>query len=94
MSESSDSPLILRDRLAIDRTRLANQRTLLAYLRTGLYMLVTAAAVWNLEFLKDLHWIGWIAVAVGGIVIGAGAYGYLRMKRKIDRSYEGHALSS
>lgn len=78
--------MILRDHLAIDRTRLANDRTLLAYLRTGLYLVMTAVAVWNLEVLRELHWVGGIAIAAGAIVMGAGVLNHWKMRRKI-RTY-------
>ncbi|MDP5171570.1 MAG: DUF202 domain-containing protein [Bacteroidia bacterium] len=84
----TQSDLILRDRLAIDRTRLANQRTLLAFFRTGLYLLMTAAAVWNLEFLQELHWLGEIAVVTGILVILIGIASFFRMRNKINQSYQ------
>lgn len=80
--------LILRDRLAIDRTHLANQRTLLAFFRTGLYLLMTAAAVWNLEFLRELRWIGGLATVVGVLVMLIGVLAFIEMRRKIYRSYQ------
>ncbi len=79
--------LTLRDELALDRTHLANQRTLLAYFRTGLYLLMTAAAVWNLKFLEELRWLGEIAVGVGILVTIVGIVNYYRMRKKVRESY-------
>lgn len=81
-------PITLRDQLAIDRTHLANRRTLLAFVRTGLYLLMTAAAVWNLEVLEELRWLGEVSVAVGLLIMIFGIVSFLRMRKKIIQSYQ------
>lgn len=81
-------PITLRDQLAIDRTHLANRRTLLAFIRTGLYLLMTAAAVWNLEILEQLRWLGEIAIGVGLLIMIFGVVSYLRMRTRIITSYQ------
>ncbi len=79
--------LILRDTLAIDRTRLANQRTLLAFVRTGLYLIVTALAIFEFTHAGTRSWPAWILIVVGGAVIVGGFLNYLYMRHKIERSY-------
>lgn len=81
-------PITLRDQLAIDRTHLANRRTLLAFVRTGLYLLMTAAAVWNLEVLRELRWLAELSVGAGLLIILFGGISFVRMHRKIIRSYQ------
>ncbi|MEL6538924.1 MAG: DUF202 domain-containing protein [Bacteroidota bacterium] len=80
--------IILRDFLAIDRTRLANQRTLLSFLRTGLYLFVTALAVWKVEFLQDLSFLTSILIALGAITILVGVVNYFTMRKKIAKHYQ------
>ena len=80
--------IILRDFLAIDRTRLANQRTLLSFLRTGLYLCVTALAVWKVEFLQELSFLMGILLIAAGITMVIGIVNYILMRRKIERHYQ------
>ncbi|HAA13558.1 MAG TPA: hypothetical protein DCE41_18445 [Cytophagales bacterium] len=80
--------IILRDFLAIDRTRLANQRTLLSFLRTGLYLFVTALAVWKVDFLEDLAFLTGILIGLGAITMLVGVINYFTMRKKIARHYQ------
>lgn len=80
--------ITLRDQLAIDRTHLANRRTLLAFIRTGLYLLMTAAAVWNLEVLRELKWLGEISIVAGILIMIIGIISFVKMRRKILKSYQ------
>jgi putative membrane protein len=79
--------MILRDKLALDRTHLANERTLLSYLRTGLYLIVFATAVFKLEILREMLWLGAICVILGVIVAIYGAIRYYRVSKRIERYY-------
>ena len=81
--------LILRDTLAIDRTRLANQRTLLSFVRTGLYLIVTALAIFQFTHAGTQSWPAWVLIIVGTAVIIGGFINYSYMHRKIERSYSG-----
>jgi putative membrane protein len=80
---SEDSPLIVRDYLALDRTRLANERTLLAYVRTALTFLV--AGVTLIKFFDDA-WAqaaGWISIPTGIATLALGVWSFWRMGRRI-----------
>ena len=79
--------LILRDKLALDRTKLANQRTLLAFGRTGLYLIVTALAIFKFSKTGQYDWIAWCLIALGSVIEVAGIVNYIRMKIKINRLY-------
>jgi len=79
----------LTDRLALDRTHLANQRTLLAYTRTGIYLVFTGLGLLHLIVIeRELHWIAWLAFALGGLSVLTGVVSYFRMKRKVNRLYQ------
>jgi putative membrane protein len=79
--------MILRDKLALDRTHLANERTLLSYLRTGLYLIVFATAVFKLEILEEMRWLGSISVILGIIVAIFGVIRFFRAAKRIERYY-------
>ena len=84
----SSEKIILRDYLAIDRTRLANQRTLLSFLRTGLYLVVSALAVVQIDFLKGLAPWSWVGVALAVLVSGLGLINYWLVARRVRAAYD------
>ena len=69
----SETDLILRDVLAVDRTILANERTLLAYIRTALAFLITGIGL--LKFFDSIaaHGLGWLFTFAGVVVLLHGA---------------------
>lgn len=79
--------MILRDKLALDRTHLANERTLLSYLRTGLYLVVFATAVFKLEMLEEMRWLGSISVVLGVLVAVFGVIRFFKASKRIERYY-------
>lgn len=78
----------LRDQLAVDRTRLANERTLLAYIRTAFMLLVTGATALKL-FSDTPHIVltAWLFVGLGVLVGLCGAWRFLVMRRRIEKSH-------
>ena len=83
-SRFSNSDLILRDELAIDRTILANERTLLAYLRSGVALIIAGASI--MQF-ADNDWftaVGVACIPLGIVSSLVGAVRYRRMSRAIS----------
>ncbi|SDX77068.1 DUF202 domain-containing protein [Hymenobacter psychrophilus] len=80
-----DSPLELRDRLAMERTRLANERTLLAYLRTGMTLVIAGFSLIN--FFRDnvYVWAGILFVPLGMVIIVVGWFRYRVRARHIEQ---------
>ena len=75
--------LTLRDRLAAERTVLANERTLLAYVRTALGLLAGGA---GLVHFVETEWallVGWALIGASPLVLGVGAYRFLRVRREL-----------
>ena len=64
----TQTELILRDQLAIDRTIFANERTFLAYCRTSLALIITGAGTIKLfdGLFSDIA--GWALIALGTVV--------------------------
>lgn len=85
--KTMDPPIILRDRLAIDRTRLANRRTLLAFIRTGLYFIITCLGILKFGEAEWLSWFGWLFMGIGIVFISIGIVSYQKVRRKILNSY-------
>lgn len=50
----TETPLITRDWLAIERTKLANERTFLAYFRTFIVFLGTGITLIKLQFFSEM----------------------------------------
>lgn len=83
-SRFTNSDLILRDELAIDRTILANERTLLAYLRSGVALLIAGVSI--MQF-ADQGWfrnVGIACLPFGVISSVIGVVRYRRMARAIS----------
>ncbi|MBL7833092.1 MAG: DUF202 domain-containing protein [Cyclobacteriaceae bacterium] len=78
--------LILREHLAIERTRLANETTLLAYIRTGLYFLVAGSTLG--QIVNTVFWsiAGTPVIIIGLIIMMAGFYRFMRIKKSIALS--------
>lgn len=85
----TETEIILRDKLAIDRTRLANQRTLLSFVRTGLYFIATAVGIAFLgKSAGYFGWVEWSLTGIGIISIVIGIINYLLMRKKIRKAYK------
>jgi putative membrane protein len=80
----SDTDLILRDHLAIDRTTLANERTFLAYIRTALSFSIVGATC--IKFLTSRLAVlgGWALIAVALILIIVGIWRYRQVHHRIS----------
>ncbi|OWP63559.1 hypothetical protein CDA63_08220 [Hymenobacter amundsenii] len=80
-----NSPLELRDRLAMERTRLANERTLLAYLRTGMALVIAGFSLIN--FFRDnvYVWAGVLFVPMGLVIVVVGWLRYRVRARHIEQ---------
>jgi putative membrane protein len=79
--------IILRDYLAIERTRMANERTLLSFLRTGLYLIMTGFSMLELEALREISWVGYLALAGSAVSFVLGLSRFYWTKRRIKASY-------
>jgi putative membrane protein len=73
--------MILRDYLAVDRTIMTNETSFLSYIRTALTLVV--AGVTFIKFFNDsaVHFIGWIFIACGLLVVVTGFGRYEAMNR-------------
>lgn len=79
---------ILRDYLAIDRTRLANIRNLMASIRTSLYLVVSAVAILNIEFLQGWYWATIPLFALSIIILVSGLVIFFKIRHKIQTAYK------
>ena len=61
----SETELITRDLLALDRTKLANERTLLAYLRSGVALVLAGVTLVHFAATSWLAWVGIACVPLG-----------------------------
>jgi len=79
----SNTDLILRDHLAMDRTTLANERTFLAYIRTALSFSIVGATC--IKFLSSRLAImgGWALVAVALVLAIVGVWRYRKVHNRI-----------
>ena len=84
----SENEMILRDHLAKDRTILANQRTLLSFLRTGLYLVVSAIAVFNVQVLEGISQLGYVLIGFSVLTVAFGIFNYYRFKKRINDLYK------
>jgi len=80
--------IILRDFLALERTTLANERTLFAYIRTSLYLVLGGIALIQVDDLKKLVWLGYVAFAVSIFLIVFGLLRYFKLKSKLQKFYD------
>lgn len=80
--------IILRDYLAMQRTSLANERTLFAYIRTSLYLILGGVGLLGLKDFEQLKWVGYLALAVSGIILVYGVVRYQMLKRKLRNFYD------
>jgi putative membrane protein len=87
--EFSESDLILRDRLALDRTVLANERTLLAYVRTALAFLITGIGLVKFfqEILLDI--LGVIFCVCSMITLIVGLIRYRAYNKNFKKDFRG-----
>lgn len=77
----------LRDFLALERTTLANERTLFSYIRTSLYLILGGIALIQLEEVKQLHWLGYVALGISAFLIVYGLIRFVALKQKLRRFY-------
>lgn len=80
-----DSPLELRDRLAMERTRLANERTLLAYLRTGLTLVIAGLTFFKFFRSSAYVWAGVLFIPLGLAIVVLGWRRYQVRARHIEQ---------
>ena len=80
--------LTLTDWLAIERTRLANERTFLAYFRTSLALLAGSVTILRLEAFEDIRWLGYILLVLAPLILLAGIWRLISVKKEIDRRYK------
>lgn len=69
--------------LALERTKLANERTLLSYIRSSLYLLLGGIAILQLKDFRNIHWLGYIALAVCVIFLAIGIFRYVLLSRRL-----------
>lgn len=69
--------------LALERTKLANERTLLSYIRSSLYLLLGGIAILQLKDFRNIHWLGYIALAVCIIFLTVGIFRYVLLYRRL-----------
>ena len=69
----SETDLILRDVLAVDRTILANERTFLAYVRTALAFLITGVGLVKFFDSIVVDGLGWFLVLAAAAIFVHGA---------------------
>ncbi len=80
--------IVLPDRLAIERTKLSNERTLLSYFRTSFMFLATGLTFLKVDYFSDIHWIGWIFVALFPLSLTLGIIRYIQFKKELQNLYE------
>lgn len=83
-NQNTGRELILRDVLALDRTVLANERTLLAYVRTGVAFAGAGAALIHFFQSGLFQALGWGLVASSLVLLGAGGYRYITMRKRLQ----------
>ncbi len=69
--------------LALERTKLANERTLLSYIRSSLYLLLGGIALLQLKDFRNIHWLGYVALAVCIIFLAVGIFRYVLLSRRL-----------
>ena len=79
--------IILRDFLALERTKLANERTLLSYIRASLYLLLGGIALLKIEGFEQIHFLGYISIALTVILLLIGLFRFHRLKQKLRNYY-------
>lgn len=85
---TTESPLITRDWLAIERTKLANERTFLAYFRTFIVILGTGVTLMKLELFEDLKSVGVVFTAISPILLIVGLVRLFSVRKKIRNHYK------
>lgn len=73
--------MILRDYLAVDRTVMSNESSFLAYIRTALTFVVVAITFLKFFSSPWMHTLGWIFIALAGLMVVHGASRYDAMDR-------------
>lgn len=76
-------PLHTNEILALERTKLANERTLLSYIRSSLYLLLGGIAILQLKDFRNIHWLGYVALAVCIIFLAVGIFRYVLLSRRL-----------
>lgn len=85
MENDFESELIIRDYLARQRTTLANQRTFLSFIRTSLYFLVSGVALFEVEKLKHVKDLGYVAIGLSIIILIIGIISFFKIKSKLKK---------
>ncbi len=85
----TNSELITRDWLAIERTKLANERTFLAYFRTFIVILGTGVTILKLEWFSDLRSFGIVLIGLSVLILIVGIVRLLKVRRLIKAHYKG-----
>ncbi len=75
--------MILRDYLAFDRTKLALSRTFLSYVRTAIGLFASGAGLIILQDQQLLSIIGYILVALAGVVLLGGSLYCNKVRRQL-----------
>ncbi|MFO7588734.1 MAG: DUF202 domain-containing protein [Gemmatimonadota bacterium] len=78
----------LQERLALRRTRLANQRTLLAFVRTFLGFVGLGVALIAIFETPFFAFLGFLAMAAGLFVLGAGVASFARNRSALHAEVE------
>ena len=79
----SETELITRDLLALDRTKLANERTLLAYLRSGVALVLAGVTLVHFAATSWLAWVGITCVPLGIAVLIFGTWRFMATARRL-----------
>lgn len=82
-----EEKIILRDHLALERTRLANERTLLSYVRTSLYFLLGAVALFEVEQMREVMWLAYVAFAISACLLVVGVRRFIVLRRSLLNYY-------
>lgn len=71
--------------LALERTKLANERTLLSYIRSSLYLLIGGIGILQIKDFYNIHWLGYVALAICVIFLAVGIFRYLLLSRRLNK---------
>ncbi len=85
------SDLILADRLAVANTLMANERTLLSFFRTSVFFLASGISIIEINFFKEIPYLGWGFVILSPILFLFGLYRFYAVKKylkKVISEYE------
>ncbi|HYD89945.1 MAG TPA: DUF202 domain-containing protein [Flavobacterium sp.] len=80
--------IILRDYLALERTRLSNWRNFLAYITTSLHLIIGAIALFEVEGLARIKYLGYFAIALSVIIMVFGTLNFVALRKKLKDFYK------